>query len=131
MIEISNRMKDKINKLEASSKAISKKIKKIRDKYDEPKVSLSEISIPPAEVINFQKPSSQIEEQGKEIAKTSDKGVKDITGNIDKIKLFRLDLLFIMDITASMDYYLDHFKKNILFIIDGIKKYINRIDIYY
>ena len=130
MIEISNRMKDKINKLEASSKAISKKIKKIRDKYDEPKVSLSEISIPPAEVINFQKPSSQIEEQGKEIAKTSDKGVKDITGNIDKIKLFRLDLLFIMDITASMDYYLDHFKKIILFIIDGIKKYINRIDIY-
>ena len=131
MIEISNKIKSKINKLEASSKTISEKIKKIRDKYGEPEKSLSEINIPPAEVIDCQKTSNQIEEHGKEIAKTADKGMKDITEDINKIKAqARLDLLFIMDITNTMDFYLNQVKKDILKMVSTIQKECAGIEIY-
>ena len=131
IIEISNKIKGKINKLEANSKTISEKIKKIRDKYGEPEESLSKINIPPAEVINCEKTSNQIEEQGKEIAKTSDKGVKDITGDINKIRTqLRLDLLFIMDITGSMEYYLAQVKHDILKMISTVRKECSGVDIY-
>ena len=131
MIEISKKIKNKIDKLETSSKSISEKIKKIRNKYGEPEESLSEINLVPAEVIDCQKPSNQIEEHGKEIAKTADKGVKEIKGDIDKIKAqSRFDLLFIMDITNGMDFYLDQVKKDILEMKSTIEKKCAGIEIY-
>jgi len=131
MVEISNKIKDKINKLEESSKTISEKIKTIRNKYNEPEESLSEINLIPAEVINCQNPSNQIDEQGKEIAKTADKGVKEITEDINKIKAqARLDLLLILDITNDMNSYLDQVKKDILKMVSTIQKECAGIEIY-
>ena len=131
MVEISNKIKNKIDKLEASSKTISEKITKIRVKYEEPEESLSEIKIMPAEVIDCQKPSNQIEEQGKEIAKTADQGVKDIKEDIDKVKAHsRFDLLFIMDITNGMTAYLAQLKRDLLKIISTIREKCLGIEIY-
>ena len=131
MVEISNKIKDKINKLEESSKTISEKIKTIRNKYNEPEESLSEINLIPAEVINCQNPSNQIDEQGKEIAKTADKGVKEITEDINKIKAqARLDLLLILDITNDMNSYLDQVKKDMLKMVSTIQKECAGIEIY-
>jgi myosin protein heavy chain len=131
MVEISNKIKNKIDKLEASSKTISEKITKIRVKYEEPEESLSEIKIMPAEVIDCQKPSNQIEEQGKEIAKTADQGVKDIKEDIDKVKAHsRFDLLFIMDITNGMTAYLAQLKRDLLEMISTIREKCLGIEIY-
>ena len=131
MVEISNKIKDKINKLEESSKTIAEKIKTIRNKYNEPEESLSEINLIPAEVINCQNPSNQIDEQGKEIAKTADKGVKEITEDINKIKAqARLDLLLILDITNDMNSYLDQVKKDMLKMVSTIQKECAGIEIY-
>jgi myosin protein heavy chain len=131
MVEISNKIKNKIDKLEASSKTISEKITKIRVKYEEPEESLSEIKIMPAEVIDCQKPSNQIEEQGKEIAKTADQGVKDIKEDIDKVKAHsRFDLLFIMDITNGMTAYLAQIKRDLLKMISTIQEKCLGIEIY-
>jgi myosin protein heavy chain len=131
MVEISNKIKNKIDKLEASSKTISEKITKIRVKYEEPEESLSEIKIMPAEVIDCQKPSNQIEEQGKEIAKTADQGVKDIKEDIDKVKAHsRFDLLFIMDITNGMTAYLAQLKRDLLKMISTIQEKCLGIEIY-
>jgi len=132
MVEISNKIKNKIDKLKESSKTISDKIIKIREKYKEPEEKLSEINLLPAEVIDCQKPSNQIEEQGKEISKTADKGVKDITGDIDKIKAqSRFDLLFIMDITNGMSNYLSQVKGDFIKnMISTVQKKCAGIEIY-
>jgi len=131
IIEISNKIKDRIIKLEANSKIISEKIKKIRDKYGEPEELLSETRMPKAEAINCEKSSNQIEEQGKGISKFADKVVKDIAGDINKINSqIRLDLLFIIDITCSMDFYLDQVKKDIFRMIFNIQKECAWIELY-
>ena len=131
MIEISNKIKDKINKLKASSNKITEDIKKIRHKYGEPEEPMKDLDMPPAAPINSKEASDKIEEQGKGMAKIADKGIQDISEDINKIKSqTRLDLLFIMDITKSMDDYLNQVKNDILKIISIIQKECAGIDIY-
>jgi DNA repair exonuclease SbcCD ATPase subunit len=131
MMTISKSIKEKISKLEERSKAISEKIKKIRVKYDEPEEKLDEVDMPAPNPVNSKKASDQIEEEGKKIGEKADIGVKDIKGDIDKIKSqTRLDLLFIMDITNSMDYYLNQVKQDILDIISKIQIECAGSDIY-
>jgi len=131
MIDISKQIKDKINKLKDSSNRISEKIKKIREKYGEPEEQIPDINMDPAQPVGIIKASNAIEQQGKELAKKSDQGVRDINGDIDKIKnQTRLDLLFIMDITNSMDFFLDQVKNNILKIISTIQKECAGIEIF-
>ena len=131
MMEISNKIKEKINKLEASSKIISKKIKNIRDKYGEPEDQFNDINMPPANPIDIKIASNQIDNESEKIKKVAGSGVKDITGDIIKIKnQIRLDLLFIMDITNSMDDYLNQVKTDILKMISTIKKDCAGIDIF-
>ena len=122
MIEISNEIKDKINKLELSSGKISDKIKEIRKKYDEPEESLMELDIAPAPTINTQRLSKEFEKQQEKIEKTASSIITEISIYIEKAKdQTRMDLLFIMDITNSMDYYLNQVKQYILKMIEDIQ----------
>jgi myosin protein heavy chain len=121
-IETSNKIKDKINKLEICSRKISEKIKKIRDKYGEPEEKLKEIKINPVKVINTEKALTELEKERDKIEKSATVIVEEISKNNDNARnQTRLDLLFIMDITNSMDYYLDQVKKYILDIISTIQ----------
>jgi hypothetical protein len=122
MIEISNEIKDKINKLEVSSGKISDKIKEIREKYGEPEQTLAEIDIEPAPIVNTQKVSKEVEKQQEKIEKTASSIVAEMSKYIEKAKeQTRLDLLFIMDITNSMDFYLNQVKQYILKMIEDIQ----------
>ena len=122
MIEISNQIKDKINKLEVSSGRISDKIKEIRKKYGEPEESLMEIDISPAPTINTQKISKEFEKQQEKIEKTASSIVAEMSKYIEKAKeQTRMDLLFIMDITNTMDFYLNQVKEYILKMIEDIQ----------
>ena len=121
-IEISNKIKDKITKLEISSGKISDKIKEIRKKYGEPEEALKELDIAPAPIVNTQKVSKEIEKQQENIQKTASSIIEEMNKYIEKAKeQTRLDLLFIMDITNSMDYYLNQVKKYILKMIEDIQ----------
>jgi hypothetical protein len=131
MMEISKKIKEKINKLEASSKKISEKIKKIRDKYGEPEEKLEVVDIGAPAPVNSKNASNQMEKEGKNLGEKTDINLKDIKEDIDKIKnQTRLDLLFIMDITNSMDTYLNQVKQDILEMISTIQTECAGIDIF-
>ena len=131
MMEISKKIKEKINKLEASSKKISEKIKKIRDKYGEPEEKLEVVDIGAPAPVNSKIASNQMEKEGKNLGEKTDINLKDIKEDIDKIKnQTRLDLLFIMDITNSMDAYLNQVKQDILEMISTIQTACAGIDIF-
>ena len=122
VIETSNKIKDKINKLEICSGKISEKIKKIRDKYGEPEEQLKEIKINPVKAISTEKALAKLEKERDKIQKSSTIILEEISkNNNDARNQTRLDLLFIMDITNSMDFYLDQVKKYILQMISTIQ----------
>ena len=131
MMKISKCIKEKISKLEEKSKNISEKIKKIRDKFGESEKKFEEVNMDAPDPINSKNVSDQIEKEGEKIEKKADIGIKEINDDIDKIRCqTRLDLLFIMDITNSMDYYLDQVKENILNMISTIQKECAGIEIF-
>jgi methyl-accepting chemotaxis protein len=131
MKEISKCIKEKISKLKEKSKNISEKIKKIRDKFGESEKKFEEVNMDAPDPINSKNVSDQIEKEGEKIEKKADIGIKEINDDIDKIRCqTRLDLLFIMDITNSMDYYLDQVKENILNMISTIQKECAGIEIF-
>jgi len=122
MMEISNEIKNKINKLKEISGKISEKIKEIREKYGEPEHLLEEMNIAPAPIVKTENISNEIEIQQEKIKKTG----TSIIEELDKYIIVcgnqtRLDLLFIMDITNSMDYYLNQVKQYILKMIEDIQ----------
>ncbi len=134
MMEISKCIKEKISKLEERSKTISEKIIKIRKDYKdygEPEEKLEEVDMEAPDPINSQNASNLIEKEGENIGEKAGKGLKTIIKDIKEINnQTRLDLLFIMDITNSMDYYLNQVKKNILEMIQTIQKECAGIEIY-
>ena len=112
MMEISKCIKGKISKLEERSKIISEKIKNIRKKYGEPEEKLEEVNMAAPDPVNSQNASTLIEKEGENIGDKAGKGLNTIMKDIKDINSqTRLDLLFIMDITNSMDYYLNQVKK--------------------
>jgi len=119
MIEISNEIKDKINKLVLYSEKISNKIIKIREKYGEPQQIFEKIDIAPISIATTQKISIEFEKQQKKIEKTVSSIITKMSKNIEKVKeQTRLDLLFIMDITSGMYYFLDQVRIYILKMIE-------------
>ena len=84
---------EKINKLEASSKIISEKIKKIRDKYGEPEEKLEVVDIGAPAPVNSKNASNQMEKEGKNLGEKTDINLKDIKEDIDKIKI-KLDWIY-------------------------------------
>ena len=110
-------------KLKKQSDAISDEINEIRKKYGEKEGELEEFTpsgLVDIETENFYKEvfeqSFKINEQIKIINQSLNENMVKI------IEQSRLDLLFIMDITNSMDVYLDQVKKQFTDIINEIKK---------
>ena len=110
-------------KLKKQSDAISDEINEIRKKYGEKEGELEEFTpsgLVDIETENFYKEvfeqSFKINEQIKIINQSLNENMVKI------IEQSRLDLLFIMDITNSMDVYLDEVKKQVVNIINGIKR---------
>ena len=131
MMEISKCIKGKISKLEERSKNISEEIKKIRKNYGEQEGKLEGFDMPAPPIVNSKMASDQIEKVGEKIEIAANICFTILRKDIKKINdQNRLDLLFIMDITNSMDYYLDQVKKNILDVIKAIKKECRGIEIY-
>ena len=110
-------------KLKKQSDAISDEINEIRKKYGEKEGELEEFTpsgLVDIETENFYKEvfeqSFKINEQIKIIKES-------LNENMVKImEQSRLDLLFIMDITNSMDVYLEEVKRKVINIINEIKR---------
>ena len=130
--EIVNNNKKIMIALKQKSKNISNKIEKIREKYGEPKkimesMKIEELPSPPS----LKECSESLEEKKKEINKEAKKQVNQIKQDVEYIiNQTRLDLLFIMDITASMDFYLEQAQKGILDMMNEIRLQCAGIEIW-
>ena len=98
--------------LKKKSKIISDKISQIRKNYEEKENILIAMKIPELIHANFEECSQNVQKEKEDINKIVDNNIKNINEGI-KIanNQSRLDLLFIMDITNSMDFYLEELKK--------------------
>ena len=118
-------------KLKAKSDEITNEIQEIREKYGEKKEDLDEFT--PSGLVNI-----ETENFYKEVISNT-QAINDqikiinqsLNDNMEIIKQnSRLDLLFIMDITNSMDVYLNQVKRQVLDIIHEIRKECAGIEIY-
>ena len=132
IIEGSKKDLDEIEKkLKAKSDEITNEIQIIREKYGEKKEELDEFT--PSGLVNI-----ETENFYKEVlsnTQTINEQIKIINQSLnDNMEIIkqnsRLDLLFIMDITNSMDVYLDQVKRQVLDIINEIRKECAGIEIY-
>ena len=132
IIEGSKKDLDEIEKkLKAKSDEITNEIQIIREKYGEKKEDLDEFT--PSGLVNI-----ETENFYKEVlsnTQTINEQIKIINQSLnDNMEIIkqnsRLDLLFIMDITNSMDVYLDQVKRQVLDIINEIRKECAGIEIY-
>ena len=129
--EILKDTKNTMEGLKQKSKNISEKIKKIREKYGEPEKPIKSMNLIISEPPDLSGCSKEIEKKKNEINKEAEVQVNIIkNGVIEIINQTRLDLLFIMDITNSMDIYLDQAKTDILEMIKKIREQCAGIDIF-
>jgi myosin protein heavy chain len=120
MNEIVLKNKEIMTELQNKSTNISDKITEIRKKYGEKEEVLKSVDFVDTKLLSISEVSEKVEMQKKEIDKEAEKKLNSLKNDVDSIiRQSRLDLLFIMDITNSMDYYLDEAKNGIL---DMIKK---------
>ena len=134
-IEIMNNIikenKNKMEILTAKSKNISNKIKEIRQKYGEKEKILESIVKIDIQPINYDSCSKIVEKEKNDIENNIEEQKKEMENDTTKINnQFRLDLLFIMDITNSMDIYLEEVKNRILDMIKEIKSGCAGVKIY-
>ena len=124
---LKEKSKNTIENLKNSSNTIKNDILKIRDKYNQKKIELPEIYIAEL-IINIVKPMKESLECINEV-KISE-GIKEINDSINIILSEKsLDLLFMMDITGSMQEYLELTQKKLIYILDEIKNKCIGIDI--
>ena len=120
--EILNNNKKIMETLKQKSNKISEKIVKIREKYGEPKQIMESMKLEAPLPPDLSECSKKLEEKKLEINKEAEKRVNQIKKDVkDVINQTRLDLLFIMDITNSMDLFLDQAKKGILDMMKEIR----------
>ena len=129
--EVVNQNKKIMEELKVKSNNISTKISEIRRKYGEKEEELKTMSVVDQGVLNTLEASQKISEQKKEIDNEAESKVKNLRKDADEIiKQSRLNLLFIMDITNSMDSYLNQAKNGILDMIKEIQTNCAGIEIY-
>ena len=110
--DIINDTKNKMGILKKKSKIISDKISQIRKNYEEKEKILIAMKIPELIHANFEECSQNVQKEKEDINKIVDNNIKNINEDIIIANnQSRLDLLFIMDITNSMDFYLEELKK--------------------
>jgi hypothetical protein len=116
---LKEKSKNTIESLKSRSKNIKNDILELRNKYKQKEIELPEMYISDL-IINISKP---IEESIKLINKI------DVSLGIEIIIRPTLDLLFMMDITGSMEQYLEITKQKLIVIMDKIKKECSGVDI--
>ena len=122
MNEIVLKNKEIMTELQNKSTNISDKITEIRKKYGEKEEVLKSMDFVDTKLLSISEVSEKVEMQKKEIDKEAEKKLNSLKNDVDSIiRQSRLDLLFIMDITNSMDYYLDEAKNGILAMIKKIQ----------
>ena len=120
-----------MEKLKEKSSDISTKITEIRKKYGEKEEPLKEMNIVESQPMNISGVKDKINAERDEIEKDAESKLNSLKKDADNIiRQSRLDLLFIMDITNSMDNYLDQAKKGILDMIKEIQKQCAGVDIF-
>ena len=134
-IENMNDYVTKINstmeELEKKSNLISQKIADIRKKYNEPDENLEKMKNTQVTSLILDESSKILAEQQNSVIEQTNSSIQKIVEDLNNIKLqTRLDLLFIMDITNSMDIYLNQVKSGIYEMISAIKKECAGIEIY-
>ena len=129
------KMKEELDLIEKDLKnksdEISNEINVIREKYGEKKEIFGEFT--PQELINIETDNfcEQVLAETKKINEQIKVINESLNNNMAIIKQqSRLDLLFIMDITNSMDVYLEQVKEQVLNIIEEIRKECAGIEIY-
>ena len=117
--------------LKAKSTDISTKITEIRKKYGEKEEDLKTMNIVESEPLNMSDYEQKVAMERKGIDKETENKLNNLEKDaISIIQQSRLDLLFIMDITNSMDTFLDQAKSGILDMIKEIQKQCPGIEIY-
>ena len=120
--EIVLKNKEIMTELQNKSTNISDKITEIRKKYGEKEEVLKSMDFVDTKLLSISEVSEKVEMQKKEIDKEAEKKLNSLKNDVDSIiRQSRLDLLFIMDITNSMDNYLDEAKNGILAMIKKIQ----------
>lgn len=123
---------DKTEKeLKNKSDEISAEIEAIREKYNEDKKELNKFMPKGLIDISTEEITVKILEKTKEINEEIRKINQSLNKSILEAKnQLRLDLLFIIDITNSMDEHLENIKKNFFNIISEIKRECGGIELY-
>ena len=129
--EITQEFKKIIDTLQNKSNNISKLLNKIMENYGLKKEELEEMDLreePAApNIVDVEK---KLEKEQEEINKGTEAKLNEIKKDAtDTINQSRLDLLFIMDITNSMDNYLNQAKSGILDMIKKIQEQCPGIEI--
>ena len=129
--EITQEFKKIIDTLQNKSNNISKLLNKIMENYGLKKEELEKMDLreEPA-APNIVEVGKKLEKEQEEINKDTEARLNEIKQDAtDAINQSRLDLLFIMDITNSMDNYLNQAKSGILDMIKKIQEQCPGIEI--
>ena len=130
--ELKKELDEMKDTLKNKSNEISEEINKIRKKYGEPERKLEDFgelkSIQVTSIEDIKKETDKAKEELQQRIKEANEALK--KNILEAEKYSRLDLLFIMDITNSMDIYLEAIKSQILRIISGIQKECAGINIF-
>ena len=120
---------ENIKSLTSKSEQIRKSITQIREKYEQDIVELQTMDL---QIIDINKTKDFIYETYEPIIdeqKQLKNMLKENCPHEELIKETSLDLLYIMDITGSMDSYVENTKKELINVMDAIIKTFNGIDI--
>ena len=130
--ELKKELDEMKDTLKNKSNEISEDINKIRKKYGEPERKLEDFgelkNIQVTSIEDIKKETDKAKEELQQRIKEANEALK--KNILEAEKYSRLDLLFIMDITNSMDIYLEAIKSQILRIISGIQKECAGINIF-
>ena len=125
------KIKKIINNLKTKSDKIGKLIEHMIDKYNLTKEQLGEIDVEPPAPVSTDSLNQEINKRKNEINEIAKENINEIGKEAkEAINQSRLDLLFILDITNSMDQYLDETKNKIIDMIKEIQRQCAGSDIY-
>ena len=118
-------------KLKKQSDLISEEINKLRKKYGEKEEELEEFT--PLELTDIETENfyNQIFEKSYKINEQISIINESLNAYMNEVKdKYRLDLLFIISLSNSIDFYLEQIKRSILNLINEIKRECNAISIF-